>query len=253
MMTDNHSEKILLAKAKDVVRLSEKHYCAKNTDFLTPSEAAAIRKENIFSLESKQEFFGGYEDAERVMFVSYPDYMEDFERSELISALKITGRDIESLSHRDFLGSILGLGIKREKIGDIVVSEGAVYVFAAADIADYVKENLTKIGRCGIKIETEENLAALHFEKKTEEIRGTVQSLRLDAVLSVALKTSRSKVMQYIESERVNVNWQTVSSGAFSLKEGDVLSVRGFGRFKVFEIGGITKKGRIGITVLKYI
>ena len=96
-------------------------------------------------------------------------------------------------------------------------------------------------------------MAALHFEKKTEEIRGTVQSLRLDAVLSVALKTSRSKVMQYIESERVNVNWQTVSSGAFSLKEGDVLSVRGFGRFKVFEIGGITKKGRIGITVLKYI
>lgn len=252
-MTDNNSDKILIAKAKDVIRLSEKHFCTKSSDFLTPAEAAVLKKENLFSPDSKQKFFGGYDDAERVMLVSFPDYYEDFDPEEVVSILKITGRNISALGHRDFLGSLMGLGIKREKLGDIVISKDGVYVFAAADIACYIKDNLTKVANCGIKINITKKSDEFVCERETEEIRGTVQSLRLDAVLALGLRISRAKALQFIESERVSLNWQTAQSGAMNLKEGDLFSVRGFGRFKLFEIGGTTKKGRTAITVLKYI
>lgn len=252
-MTDNYSEKILIAKAKDVIRLCEKHYSPKCTDFLSPAQAAAIKRENLFSADSKQMFFGGYDEAERVMFISLPDYADESEAKELVGVLKITARDLSGLSHRDVLGSLLGLGIKREKLGDIIFCDDEIFVFCTADMAEYINENLTKISNKGIKTELKDSAEGLVFKQKTEEIRATVQSLRLDAVLAAALRVSRSKALAYIEGEKVNLNWQTAKSGSAAVKEGDMLSVRGFGRFKLFEAGGTTKKGRIAVTILKYV
>lgn len=252
-MSDLFSEKLLLAKAEDTVKLSEKYCSVRHTDFLTPAEAMFIKEKNILGYDSKQMFFGGYEDAERVMFISYPDFLEECPLDEIISAIVITGRDIGSLSHRDFLGSIMGLGIKREKIGDIIVLEDKAVVFSSSDIARYINDNLTKIGNCGINTEIKEVEKITVPDKKTETLSGTVQSIRLDSVLSVALKTSRSKVVQLIQSEKVQVNWKIIADASYQMKKEDVFSVRGFGRFNLSSINGTTKKGRISITVQKYI
>ena len=252
-MSDLFSEKLLLAKAEDTVKLSEKYCSVRHTDFLTPAEAAFVKEKNISGYDSRQKFFGGYEDAERVMFISYPDFLEECPVDEIISAIVITGRDIERLSHRDFLGSIMGLGIKREKIGDIIVLDGKTIVFSSVDIARYIKDNLTKIGNCGIHTEIKEVEKITVPEKKTEDLSGTVQSVRLDSVLAVALKTSRSKAVQLIQSEKVQVNWKIIADVSYQMKEEDIFSVRGHGRFKLFSVNGTTKKGRISISVQKYI
>ena len=151
-MTDHLSDSFLIAKATDTVRLSEKYSTVRHTDFLSPNEAAVIKGNSIRGTDTIQEFFGGYEDAERVMFVSYPDYLEDNIERDFISLLVISGRDISELNHRDYLGSLLSLGIKREKIGDILVSDEETYIFVCSDISDYIIRNLTKIKKCGVKI-----------------------------------------------------------------------------------------------------
>lgn len=252
-MAEIFPEKLLIAKAEDVVKLSEKYFSVRHSEFLTPAEAAIIKEKNVSGYESRQVFLGGYDDAERVMFVSYPDFLEECPVGGIISALEITGRDISSLRHRDFLGSIMGLGIKREKIGDILVCEGKTFVFASCDIARYIAENLTKIGNCGIRTEIK-NIEDIDVpEKKTEDISGTVQSLRLDSVLSTALKTSRSKAVDFIQSEKVHVNWKVIKDTSYQPKDGDIISVRGFGRFCLCSVNGTTKKGRLSITLKKYI
>ncbi len=246
-------EKLLLAKAEDVVSLSEKHFSLKNTDFLTPNEAGLIRKNSPRGFESRQEFFGGYPDAERVMFISYPDYLEDYEKDDIITVIKITGKFIETLSHRDFLGSVLGLGVKREKIGDILVSDKETLIFLSADIASYIKDNLVKIGRVGIRCEIISTKEITVPEKETKRITGTVQSVRFDAVLSTALHLSRGKVKELVESEKASINWAVCTSCSQGMKEGDVFSVRGFGRFKLEGASHITKKGRYSLEILKYV
>lgn len=246
-------EKLLLAKAEDVVRLSEKHFSLKNTDFLTPNEAGIIRNNPPKGFESRQEFFGGYPDAERVMFVSYPDYLEDYEKDDLVTVIKITGKFIETLNHRDFLGSVLGLGVKREKIGDILVSDKETLVFLSADIANYIKTGLTKIGRVGVKCEIISTKEITVPEKETKKITGTVQSVRFDAVLSTSLHLSRGKVKELVEAEKTSINWVVCTSCSKEMKEGDVFSVRGFGRFKLESASHITKKGRYSLEILKYI
>ena len=252
-MQHGGEERLLIARAEDMVKLSEKHCCLKNTDFLTPSEAVIIKNSLVRGYESKQEFFGGYPEAERVMFISDPDFLEGYDVDDFLCALVITGRDIGSLSHRDYLGSILGLGIKREKIGDILVSEKETIVFADSEIAGFITDNLTKIGRVGIHIERKEIKEISVPEKKTVKISGTVQSLRFDAVLSTALKTSRSKAVQLIESEKASLNWSVCTASARNMNEGDVFSARGFGRFKLESVAGLTKKGRVSIEILKYV
>jgi len=252
-MQHGGEERLLIAKAEDTVKLSEKHCCLKNTDFLTPSEAMIIKNSVVRGFESRQEFFGGYPDAERVMFISYPDFLDGYNTDDFLCALVITGRDIATLSHRDYLGSILGLGIKREKIGDILVAEDETIVYADSEIAGYIKDNLTKIGRVGIHIERKEIKEIRVPEKKTVKISGTVQSVRFDAVLSTALKMSRNKAVQLIEGEKAFLNWSVCTASARNMNEGDVFSVRGFGRFKLESVTGLTKKGRICIEILKYI
>ena len=126
-------------------------------------------------------------------------------------------------------------------------------VFASNDIARYIKDNLTKIGNCGIHTEVKKVEEIIVPEKRTEPISGTVQSVRIDSVLSVALKTSRSKTVQFIQSEKVQVNWKIISDTSYQMKEGDVFSVRGYGRFNLFSVNGTTKKGRISITIQKYL
>lgn len=252
-MTQNDDLKLLLSRANDAVAISENKYMIKSVGFLTPSEAAYLMKNAKRPIGGRAIYFGGYKEAERTLFVVLPEYLDDDAANEEIIALSITGRNLNEMSHRDFLGSLMGLGIKREMVGDILVFEDKCIIFVRSEIAEYIVSNLSKIGRHGV------NVAICSVDeveippKRTESISGTVAGIRLDSVLSVALKTSRSKAAEFISGGTVSLNWEETESVSKSVSEGDIISVKGKGRFKVSRIGDLTKKGRYGIIIEKYV
>lgn len=251
MIQSDKEDKLILSRAEDALRIAERSYSVRCVGFLNPHQRSLILKNILPSVDIRASFEGGYEDAERTVYVCRPEYIEA-DLSEIIKVIKISGRDVGALNHRDYLGSLMGLGITRENIGDILVSESGAFVFVRNDIADYIMNNLDKIGRHGVKTELCECAEADIPEPKTKEIKGTVSSLRLDAVLSLAAGISRARAAEMISQELVSLNWETANSASQKVSEGDLISARGFGRVRLAEVGGITRKGRTGITVLKY-
>ncbi len=246
--------KALLARANDTLELCEKQYAPKAFGFLSPADTEIIRK--AFTNKSLGEgisfrFFGGYSEAERMLFLVYPDYAESTIEREFITLIEITGRDISRLKHRDFLGSLLGLGLRREKIGDILCLGDRCLVFVLSDIADYIVTNLSMVERCGVKVRVCDFGDAEIPEREYDEIRTTVASLRLDSVIGAALKTSRTAAVAVIREKRVMVNWQERSDPSEKLLPGDVFSVRGAGRFRLTEEVARTRKDRLGICIQK--
>ncbi len=252
-MTPSDGLKLLLSRINDAVYLAENKYTVKAVGFLTPSEAAYVKRNMPKPAVCKAVYFGGYDEAERTLFIALPEYFDEEAVQEEIAVIKVTGCNISEISHRDVLGSLMGLGIKREMVGDILVFEDKCLIFVRSEIADYILSNLEKIGRNGINASLC-NIAEVDIpQKKTEEISGTVAGIRLDSVLSVALKTSRSKAAVLIESGAVSLNWEETDNASKGLNEGDILSVKGKGRFKLSRIGDLTKKGRYAVIVEKYI
>lgn len=256
-MEQGTDEKLIIARAEDTARQCERHYSVKFMGFLTPAEAAIIQK-NMPSADARLVFWGGYPDAERKLFAALPEYADDSELDEIISALEISGRELGGLTHRDYLGSLLGLGIKREKIGDILVTEKGAVAFVLEDIAEYIVLNLDKVGRRGVKVKKCESREVAVPERKTEKINAVIAALRLDCVVAAALKTSRAKACAVIASGRVSLNWLENTSVSAAVKAGDTISVKGFGRFILSDGDGgdgfrTTKKGRTAVCIEKLI
>ncbi|MCI9306497.1 MAG: RNA-binding protein [Lachnospiraceae bacterium] len=200
------------------------------------------------------ESFGGYETAERQMAAFVPDaplFCPEYP-IDCIQIEPLQVKFAESLSHRDYLGAILNLGLERSKTGDILVEEDRAYLFCESRIADFICENLTRIRHTAImagRVEKE----SFSYEPKMRKIRGTAASIRLDSLLSLAFGASRSSLTGLIEGGKVFVNGSLVTSNGYQPKEGDLVSVRGMGRFRFQESGGKSKKGRSYVTLLKYI
>ena len=251
-MQISSEDKLLISRAEDTLRIAESRYTTKTLGFLNPRERILIEKTVRGDMDMTAVFDGGYSDAERTLFVCYPEYFVP-DRNEYICLLEITGRDINSLSHRDFLGSLMGLGIVRENIGDILVLENHTLVFVKPDIADYIIQNLTKIGRCGISVSKVDTETVVIPQRPVKDINGTVSALRLDSVASVGAGISRTKAVDLIKAGLVTVNWEITDNISLTIKEGDILSIRGFGRMKLSKIGGLTRKNRYFITVSRYI
>lgn len=158
----------------------------------------------------------------------------------------------EPLTHRDFLGALLHLGITRSKIGDIFIKEGCAYVFCTESIGEFICKELCTVKHtlvhCELTVPEEEIL-----RPELKEITSTVASLRLDAFLSVAFQTSRSSLTAFIDGGKTYVNGRLATKAGQQLEEGDIVSVRGKGRFIVSEVKNMTKKGRIVVTINKYI
>ena len=245
-------EKLLISKAQDSLRISEKQYIPKTLGFLNPYEKRLIQREILPPVGMQMIFDGGHEQAERTMLVCYPEYC-DFSRDEYMCLLKCTGRELAGLTHRDYLGSLMGLGITRENIGDILVTDEGGYIFVKQEMAEYILQNLTKIGRRGIHIERCSPSDVTLPEREVKEVKGTVSSLRLDAVLSTAICLSRGKTADLIRAGLVEVNWENVQDVSAGVKEGDIISARGYGRMELAEIGGLTRKGRYAITIARFI
>ena len=157
-----------------------------------------------------------------------------------------------ALTHRDYLGALLHLGITRTKLGDIYVKQDCAYVFCTESIAEFICKELCTVKHtmvhCEITVPEEELL-----QPEVKEITSTVASLRLDAFLSVAFQSSRSSLTAFIDGGKTYVNGRLVTKAGQTLSEGDIVSVRGKGRFQVTEVKNLTKKGRIVVTINKYI
>ncbi|MBU7008587.1 RNA-binding protein [Phosphitispora fastidiosa] len=246
-------DRIVIARVLDKIQSAIKFAGVEVTDIYDPHRQKLLSQ--VLALESGISFIwaGGYEEAERRRAVVCPDYMEAGTQDDGLGLLSIMGNcRFRDLTHRDFLGAILSLGIKREKIGDILVYEGGSQVIADRDMLEYIAGNLTKVNRLGV----EANIVPLEQlklpEEQVKEVFATVSSLRLDAVTAAGFGISRSKMADEIKAEKVRVNWVAVSDCASPVQEGDRISIRGRGRMKIDRVKGETKKGRIALIIKRY-
>lgn len=223
-------------------------YCY--SDFLNLHEQTLLCNEIRYGFS----LYGGFEDAERkiAIFGTADEFGYEPEPPvALLCIAPLSQKFSDDLTHRDFLGSLMGLGIKRETLGDIIITENKGYLFCLESIADYIKDNLTSVRRTSVSCELCKALPEDALPKPEEKLV-IVSSLRLDALISGVYDISRSKSAALIEVEKVFINGKLTPNTSKAVEEGDTVSVRGYGRFKFKEISGNTKKGKTRIICLVY-
>lgn len=248
--TEGEEIVIKLVDAAEAVNKTRKF---RVTDFLDPygceiAETVAAQYDGI-----SVNFGGGYIGAERqcACFV-HEDFMG--KPAYNIAVIKATWNDkFYRLSHRDVLGSLMGLGINRNQLGDLLVTLGCVKVICTQKMADFILQNLVKIGSATVSCELDSLDSIAPKEERCKEITSTVASLRIDSIAASGFGSSRSKMANNIETDKLKLNWQSVKSASQSVKEGDIISIRGRGRLEVAEIRGKTKKGRTVVLLKRYI
>lgn len=244
---------LITAKIDDMAEQVRSGHTIKNTSFYDPASSKIAEQRLLKHHDIDFIRHGGYEGAERTFFTIFPSYMEAPD-ANFIQAVGIHWNpQYFRIDHRDILGSIIGLGIKREKIGDILVGPDSAYVFIFKQLAPYLKDNMGKIGKVPVNTEIMDCGDVPVFEQKVRTIRTTVASPRLDSIAGACFGLSRSKILPYIEQGRVNVNWDTVTKPDFLLSPGDMLSVRGLGRGRVREFGHTTKKDRLSVVLERFL
>ncbi len=248
MFISDKEDKKLISRADDAVRLSSLRHSPVFLGFLNEKEQY-ILKDYLTWYSGELAFWGGYEYSARNI-ASFCEY--EVERCDYpVEAVCFKYRKTDKLSHRDFLGSLMGLGIERSSVGDIIVGEGQAVCYIKSEIADYVKSQIFKIGRVGVTI-IPESECSVSYEKNTEELSIIVSSMRLDAVAAALTGLSRGKTSQLILSGRTAVNYSEVKNVSHFLKENDILTIRGSGKYIIKEQSGLTKKGRLKLIVEHY-
>ena len=235
-------------KVIDKVNSCLKHYEVKCTDFLNPYEVKnAIGILNSFD-DIKYSVDGGYDAAERKVIFIYPYYMEYEDIENKLEIVQIEGNfKFKEISHKDYLGAILNLGIVREKIGDIIIHENLCQVIVMNGIYDFLNINLNKVSRNKVTVKQISRENIITSLPSYKEISFTVSSQRLDCIISGLYNISRQDSLKYISSERVFVNYEKIISPSKEIYENSLISVRGKGRSIIVSIGEITKKGRIKV------
>lgn len=235
-------------KIIDKANGSLKNYDVRSSDFLNPFEA----KNAVDILNStdnlKFSVDGGYEQSERKVVFIYPFYMEYEDIENSLRFVQVEGNfKFKSISHKDYLGSILNLGIKREKIGDIIIHEDFCQVIVSNDICDFILMNLEKVARNNVNVKEIRREELKYSPSNYREVSFTVSSARLDCVISSLYNISRAESSKLINSEKVNVNYEKITSCSKEIKSEDLISVRGKGRSQIIDISSITKKGKIKV------
>lgn len=253
-MIQEKEESLLKNRILELAKTADKRGIPTYTDFLNLNEQSILHSMEKQLHAVRISSFGGYELAERRLFCF--EAMESYCEPEYpLAIVKISVKNekySDKLTHRDYLGAILNLGIDRSKIGDILVEFPDAYVFCKNEIAEFIDNCLEKIKHtqvCTTKVwETD-----FHVEPKFEEIRKSISSIRLDAIIAAAFQGSRSSLSGLIAGEKVYVNGRMISSNSYTLKAGDIVSVRGYGKFRFQEVQSQTKKGRTYVLLQKYI
>jgi len=250
----DQEEKAILAKVLDHAENVLKNHRPLLTNFYDPYHTGLIISmlERIPDLDFATN--GGYETAERVRTAIFPDYLDENNIDYETVLLAVEGNfKIVKVTHRDFLGSILGLGIKREMVGDLIVTDTGCQVVAVKEVAPYLSANLTRVHRVRVDVREIKPEELVLPEIKVKEIKTTVASLRLDAVAAAGFGTSRTRIAREILAEKLSLNWHTCSNVASPVRPGDIISMRGRGRIEVAEVKGSTRSGRIGIVIRRFL
>lgn len=250
-------DQVLLAKIWDRFSVGVRRNIPTATGFLSGREQVLAEQLIRRGVLGEPIFFGGPPSAERKILCHVPDYYEPeaylMSEDSPLAALRVSFSAYDSLNHRDFLGSLMGQGIKREVLGDIFPGERCCDLLVLREMADYFCRELTHVGRA--KVETREiSLSELTVpEQKVKIIHDTVASVRLDSVMASGFQMGRSKAAAYITAGKTEVNHVPVEKPDALVSEGDIISARGLGKVKVSEVGGQTKKGRTALTLEKYL
>jgi len=244
-----------LLKALDKIETSIEKNIYKSTSFLDPYIASICSQilKNDFGYE-KFTITGGYEDAERKIIIIYPDYIDENYEDAPIKVIKIADLPKgKQFNHREVLGSVLGLGLRREKIGDILIHDDLIQIIVLEEICDFVELNMTQIGRYKISAYTDDLENIIPKENDFNIITDTVKSLRLDSVSAAGFNESRTKTLDDIKKDKIKVNHIPVITPSYNVKEGDLISYRGKGRIILDKVLGKTKKDRLRISIKKFI
>ena len=253
-------DKMLLAQVLDKIEFVKTRGKLEYTDFLDMYQISLV--ENFLKKIKFENYklYGGYEEAERKILIIYPEKYDEImlekNYSKILKAVRVTLPDEEKgkYSHRNYLGGIVKLGLKREKVGDILVSDTGSDIIVMEDFSEILKKELPSLTRFeNSKIEIIELKDLRKKEIKIEDIKIIVPSLRLDNIVSDLARTSRSKAKQIIEQERVFINGQNETKLSKQIKLNDIITIRGKGRFVIKEFEGTTRSGRQVIVIEKYI
>ncbi len=255
-------DRLFLAKLLDKAEKADGGYLT-YTHFLDPHQRS-IAKRVLREIGKTAIFEGGYAEAERVVGLFLPDYLagaeilDDFRSNpeyplSLIQVIYKKNAYAKELTHRDYLGALMNLGVKRETLGDILVHDGFAQVIALSDVASYLENNLTQVGRVSVEVRKSDVSQLLLPNVKAEEKTATVASLRLDAIVAEGFNLSRAKASEYIEAGKVYLQFEECTNGSKDVEEGSTISLRGMGRIILDKVGGNSKKNRIFITLRRMV
>lgn len=268
-------EQLLLNRCEELFSRAEKGILS-STQFLDSRQRFIIEQRHApFFRDELSEplclFWGGFPSAQRVIFVCMPTYLRYVltdtdtvftgfanELSELIVPLRIKSSGYVNLCHRDYLGALIGLGLERACIGDIVIdSEGAI-IFVQPSVVQLIKNELLYVGRDKVRVSDVTIPHGFDYVPATEKISGTVASPRLDAVVSELVRTSRENAKLIIKQGLVEHNYFTASEADTEVNNGDIITVRKTsgirgGKFTVDSIDSLSSKGRIRLAAHRYI
>jgi RNA-binding protein YlmH len=248
-------ERGFVEKMADWLERTATQHQLKRTDFLDPRQAHILNElvRRYPNLQIRLD--GGYPRAERQRAIIAPDYMDILAQDMGIRLFNIESNDskVSGLDHGDYLGAMLGLGLKREKIGDLHVSDQGCHCFVVDELTDFMHLHLQQVHRIHVLTSIEPLDQFTPIVPKLQEMSLSVASMRLDGIVSDVCRLSRAKVLVPIKAGRCKVNWKIEQDPSRPISEGDTISMKGFGRFVLTSVQGESKKGRIRISVAKYV
>ena len=254
MLTFSVEEKQFVSRLQDWLERVEERYQEVCSDFLEPRLQLVAEEYLRAQKFTNYLFCGGYEGAERSRLLLFPAYTEPSCEAAHIRLFQFTGRlDYVAVSHRDFLGAVMGLGLRREKFGDLLVLPTGFALFVEDEVAQYLFQQELRVKHVPMTAKEQALEAFEPPEQAVKEIHIMVASMRLDTLLAHGLNLSRGKAMELIQSGRVKVNHSEVTENDHLCQPGDLLSCRGKGRLRIGELSGESRKGKLKVCILKYI
>lgn len=247
-------DEFFLKRIRELANISYHRDICTFSDFLNLYEQNLLESIKYSVPGVKIEKFGGYDNAERQIAVFRPVSM-DYSWNFPIDCLRAEPKSVkfsEPLSHRDYLGAILNLGVDRSVVGDIIINDSCAYIFCIHKMTDFFLENLERVRHTSIsinKVDSQEKMPSPEMELMT----GTCASVRLDSLIALAFRASRNSIVPLIESGMVFVNGKLITSNGYEPKDGDIISVRKKGRFRFDGVSHQTKKGRCSVRLMRYI
>ncbi len=241
-----HGYELLIKQLDEGMYRYEKSYIPIVFGFMGFDSIQVVNK--YLGNNTSYQLFGGYDEAFSKLLVIGEDLVE----SDYVCCLKASfNTKYHHLTHRDVLGAVYNLGIDKDRYGDMWVEDGNIYLYTTIEMSYFIKDNLTQIGKAHVSFEQLDYMPVQTFKYASRN--ATISSYRLDKVLAAIIKKSREKAQEMIKHGLINVNFRTIEECDFLCNNGDIISVRGIGRFKIGDEIAVTKAGNVIVEIKQYI